>query len=242
VQVLAENLLEKLTIPQVKAVEAFLMEVSGAEWWEGATLAMLEEARQKMRLLVQFADRTSRPAVRTDVEDSDVDTEEVTLAGLEGVLLIDHQKRVRAFLDEQKKHHPVIVKLRTNKPLSQTDLNTLDALLFEASGFASRAEFEAYFGPQPHLGEWVRGLVGLDREAAKAAFGAFLSGSQYSSAQIEFVNGVIEYLTQRGTIELAQLSRAPLTSHPDGVFGVFPHDYGALLDVVKSINATARAL
>jgi hypothetical protein len=30
------------------------------------------------------------------------------------------------------------------------------------------------------------------------------------------------------------------TSHPDGIFGVFPDDYAALLSVVKSINARAR--
>ena len=242
VQVLAENLLEKLTIPQVKAIEPFLLEVAGDEWWEGVTLSMLEEARQKMRGLVQFADRKLRPVVRTDVEDSKVETEEVTLPGLEGVLLIDHQKRVRAFLDEHKKHHPVIVKLRTNKPLTHADLQELDDLLFQASGFASRKEFEACFGPQPLLGEWVRGLVGMDREAAKAAFGTFLSGSQYSSAQIEFINGVIDYLSERGTIKPVQLYGAPLTSHPDGVEGIFPRDYDALLSIVRSINASARVL
>ncbi len=242
VRALSENLLEKLTIPQIKAQEAFLFEVSGDEWWEGATLAMLEDARVRMRLLVQFADRKYRPIVRTDVEDSAVETEEVTLPGLESVLLVDHQKRVRAFLDEHKKHHPVIVKLRTNKPLTPTDLQELDALLFQASGFSSREEFEESFGPQPHLGEWVRSLVGLDREAAKTAFGAFLSGTKYTSAQIDFINGVIDYLTERGTIKVSQLYGAPLTSHPDGIEGVFPSDYGAFLDVVRSINASARVM
>jgi hypothetical protein len=58
--------------------------------------------------------------------------------------------------------------------------------------------------------------------ASTAAFGAFLSGTQYISAQNNFVNGVIDYLTERGPIELSQLSSAPLTSHPDGIFGVFP--------------------
>ncbi len=241
VRALAENLLEKLTIPQVKAQEGFLLEVASDEWWVGATLSMLEDARARMRQLVQFADRKYRPVVRTDIEDSEVAAEEVTLPGLEEVLLIDHQKRVRAFLDEHKKRHPVIVKLRTNQPLTQADLEELDGLLFTASGFESREEFEAYFGAQPHLGEWVRSLVGLDRDAAKAAFGAFLSGTKYTSAQIAFVNGVIDYLTERGVIELSQLSSAPLTSHPDGIFGVFPDDYAALLGVVKSINAGARA-
>ena len=240
VRALAANLLEKLTIPQIKAEEGFLMEVSGEEWWEGVTLPLLEEARVRMRLLVQFADRKYRPVVRTDIEDSSVEMDEVTLPGLESVLLIDHEKRVRAFLEEHKKHHPAIVKLRTNAPLTSADLQELDTLLFEASGFANRQEFEEYFGPQPRLGEWVRSLVGLDREAAKAAFGTFLSGSNYTAAQIDFVNGVIDYLTERGTIKLSQLYNAPLTSHPDGIEGIFPRDYDALLAIVRGINANAR--
>ncbi len=149
---------------------------------------------------------------------------------------------MRAFLDEHKKHHPVIVKLRTNQPLTASDLQELDGLLFAASGFESRDEFEAYFGPQPHLGEWVRGLVGLDREAAKAAFGTFLVGTNYSAAQIDFINGVIDYLTERGTIKISQLYSAPLTNHPDGVEGIFPQDHDALLTIIRNINATARAL
>jgi len=240
VRVLAENLLEKTTIPQVKAQEAFLMEVASDEWWEGATLPMLEEARVRMRLLVQFADKTVRPVVQTDIEDSTVESEEVTIPGLESVLLISHDKRIRAFLDKHKKHHPTIVKLRTGQSLTQGDLQELDALLFEASGFSSRADFESYFGPQPHLGEWVRGLVGMDREAAKSAFGAFLTGSNYSAAQIDFVNNVIDYLTQHGTVKLSQIQTAPFTSHPDGVVGVFPRDYTTLLDIVRNINASAQ--
>ena len=241
VRVLAENLLEKLTIPQVKAQEAFLMEVTSDEWWEGATLTMLEEARLKMRGLVQFADKSVRPVVQTSFIDSDVESEEVTIPGLESVLMISHEKRIRAFLDEHKKYNPTIVKLRSGQALTHADLQELDKLLFEASGFASRAEFESYFGAHPHLGEWVRSLVGLDREAAKAAFGAFLSGSHYSAAQIDFVNNVIDYLTQHGTVKLGLLHAAPFTSHPDGVEGIFPHHHNALLDVVRGLNASAQA-
>lgn len=88
----------------------------------------------------------------------------------------------------------------------------------------------------------MQSLVGPDRDDAKRGFGAFLSGTKYTSAQIDFVNGVIDYLTERGVIELSQLSSAPLTSHPDEIFGVFPDDYAALLSVVKSISASARVI
>jgi type I restriction enzyme R subunit len=161
---------------------------------------------------------------------------------LEEIQLVDHMKKIRAFLDEQKKHNPVIVKLRTNKPLTAVDLAELDKLLFEASGFENRKEFERYFGEHPHLGEWVRSIVGMDREAAKAAFGEFLSGTKYTSAQIDFINGVVDFLTQRGTIEIGQLYQSPLTTHPDGVDAIFPNDANAILDIVRSIRANARVM
>jgi type I restriction enzyme R subunit len=225
----------------VKAQETFLLEVTADEWWENVTLPMLETARLKMRLLVQFADRKFRPVVQTNLADTAGETTEVTLPELEGVTLHSHEKKVRAFLDEHKKNNPTIVKLRANQPLTRAELQELDRLLFEVSGFESRTEFEKYFGAQPDLGKFVRGAVGMDRGAAKAAFGEFLSGSKYNSAQIDFINGVIDYLTERGTIKISQLYDPPITSHPDGVEGIFPRDYDSLLSIVRSINANASA-
>jgi len=39
-------------------------------------------------------------------------------------------------------------------------------------------------------------LVGLDREAAKKAFAVFLNGSTLSASQIEFINLIIDHLTE----------------------------------------------
>jgi type I restriction enzyme R subunit len=54
---------------------------------------------------------------------------------------------------------------------------------------------------QQGLGLFIRALVGLDREAAKAAFASFLSGKSLTSSQIEFINLIIDHLTEHGTIE-----------------------------------------
>jgi hypothetical protein len=43
-------------------------------------------------------------------------------------------------------------------------------------------------------------MVRLDREAAKRAFDGFLNGRVLTGNQIQFVNLVIDYLTQAGWI------------------------------------------
>ena len=43
------------------------------------------------------------------------------------------------------------------------------------------------------FGLFIRSLVGLDREAAKAAFVGFLDEDRYSKNQIAFVNLIINY-------------------------------------------------
>ncbi len=51
------------------------------------------------------------------------------------------------------------------------------------------------------LGLFVRSLVGLDREAAKAALGVFMSGKTLPANQIAFLDLIVNHLTERGSME-----------------------------------------
>lgn len=50
------------------------------------------------------------------------------------------------------------------------------------------------------LGKFIRSILGLDINAAKAAFADFLTDQQLNSSQINFINTLIDYLCQNGTI------------------------------------------
>src|SRR6266481_1952782 len=72
------------------------------------------------------------------------------------------------------------------------------------------------------LGLFVRSIVGLDREAAKRAFDGFITGKTLAANQIQFINLIIDYLTQSGWMTAAQLYESPFTDFsPKGVEGVF---------------------
>ena len=95
------------------------------------------------------------------------------------------------------------------------------------------------------LGPFVRSLVGLDREAAKQAFADFLAQRKSTADQIEFVNMIVEHLTDRGVMEPRLLyGSLPFTKHinPLGVEGLFGQQGAAqVISIIDSVNRRAAA-
>lgn len=93
------------------------------------------------------------------------------------------------------------------------------------------------------FGLFVRRLVGLDREAAKQAFGDFLDEQRFTANQIAFVNLVIDELTANGVVEPRRLYESPfidVSPHgPDALFDAT--QMGQLLGVVADVRRRADA-
>ena len=84
----------------------------------------------------------------------------------------------------------------------------------------------------------MRSLIGLDREAAKLALAGFISGKTLSANQIEFVNLIVNHLTDHGLMKPELLYESPFTDlNPQGPDGVFNSEQVdelvALLDAVR---------
>ena len=83
----------------------------------------------------------------------------------------------------------------------------------------------------------------MDREAAKAALGGFFNGKTWSANQIEFVNLIVNHLTEHGSMEAAGLYESPFTDvtphGPDGLLSASQVD--ALLAALEAVRATAVA-
>ena len=94
------------------------------------------------------------------------------------------------------------------------------------------------------LGLFVRSLVGLDREAAQRALDGFLVGTTATANQIQFINLVIDYLTQSGWMSAAQLYDTPFTDFsPKGVEGVFASaQVSRIVGILQGIRNSATAL
>jgi type I restriction enzyme R subunit len=140
-------------------------------------------------------------------------------------------------------NHIALKKLKYNEPITGLDLQEIERLLYESSELGDRSRFENVYGPQPMLGEFIRKLIGLDREAAKAAFGEFLTGTAFAERQIRFINLIIDDLTKNGVFNLGRLYAQPFTelaaTGPEELFD----SAGAekVISIIEKINANAAA-
>jgi len=66
---MAERLEEKVAIPAIAKQVDYLRAIQDPEFWEGATLATLEDMRLRLRGLVPFLDKGTRKVVYTDFAD-----------------------------------------------------------------------------------------------------------------------------------------------------------------------------
>jgi type I restriction enzyme R subunit len=238
---LAEDLEAKDSIPAVRLELELVQAVQTEAWWKDVSLAMLEELRRRLRGLIQFIDRRTQGVVYTVLKDTIGEAVPVTLPPLTtGVDVAMYRRKVERFI-RQHADHVAIAKLRFNKPLTPTDLEQLEGFLFQAEAAESRQRFAECYGEGVSLPRFIRSLVGLDRSAAKEAFARFLDQGRFSSAQIRFVEMIIDRLTASGAIDPGQLYEAPFTAvHHEGLDGVFPDaEATALIQLIESINQAA---
>lgn len=219
VQDIAAALEESASIPVIKEQINLIEDIQADGWWDGVTLSMLEQVRLRLRSLVRLIEARKNNPVCTDFSDEMGEEAEVSLPGFTDSMSFDRFKeKARSFL-RQHQDKEAIQKLRLNEPLSEADLAELEQILAESgTGNADVLQKAAEGG----LGLFVRSLVGLDREAAKNAVSELLADEAMSANQVEFVNLIIDYLTEHGVIEPGMLYESPFTDlsprGPDGLF------------------------
>ena len=242
VKQIAGLLEEKSAIPMVQARMALIQEVQTDEWWQDVTVPMLEGLRGRLRNLIQLIDKRQRKPVYTDFEDLIGSEIEVELDGFAAGT--DYEKflaKARAFL-QQHLDHIAIHKLRSNKPLTASDIAELERILSE-SGLGEPDDLRRAAEESEGLGLFVRSLVGMDRGAAKEAMTSFLAGKCHTANQIEFINLIVTHLTEHGAVEPKRLYESPFTDltprGPDGLFSAA--DLNELMRILEAVRASAMA-
>ena len=237
---IAALLEEKRAIPAVAAQLAYLASVQERAFWEGITLDGIEALRRRLRGLAPFLDRKTRPIVYTDFRDEITAVREDAAGYLPKMTGVEYEKKVREYLRNHL-DHLVIHRLRTNQPLTATDLQGLEQTLVEIGEDAGRTLLNGLLARSatPSLAHFVRSMVGMDRAAAQAAFSEFLSNRSLTTPQIRFIEMVIEQLTTRGVVELSALYEAPFSNvhagGPDALFAGKSNVIDAIFEKLKAL-------
>lgn len=237
---IAKGLENKSTIPSVKAQLDLIQELQTDLWWMDVTLPMLEDVRIRLRSLTRFIDpEEGLKDVFTDFEDEISEEPGEYKIIKSDPQLQDYRRRVQRYIRDHQ-DHVTIRRLKNNEPVTETDIAALEDILFSEEGPIPREEYERMFGDKP-LGLLVRSVVGLSRNAAKAAFAEFLEKAPLHPDQITFLDEVVAYLVKNGVMEPRVMFDTPFTHiHDQGLIGVFGEDMGRkVVELVRHINDNA---
>jgi type I restriction enzyme R subunit len=241
IQAIASALEEQGNIPSIKEAMVFIQAVAGDEWWEGVTVTMVETARRKLRALIKLLPKGQKKLVYTDFEDELGEVQTIDLPQVTaGLNMAKFREKARVFLKAHESHLS-LQRLRRNQQLTSTDLDELEKMLLAAGG---SLELINEAKEKNHgLGSFIRSLVGLDREAAIQAFSDFINGTTTTPNQIEFINLIVQELTENGVMDPDRLFQSPFTDlNSHGPLGVFPPaKVSQIVQVLETIRERAAA-
>ena len=123
-------------------------------------------------------------------------------------------------------------------PLTDADVKELEKILWSEVG--TRQEYENEYGEKP-LGEFVREVVDLDMNAAKAAFAEFLDETRLDSRQIYFVNQIVEYIVCNGMMKDLKVLTGPPFTDQGSVGEIFTDVaiWAGIRKAIEKVNANA---
>ena len=218
-----EGIASVANIPEIQMQSELINKILHTNYVENAGIDELEHIRISLRGLMKYL---PKEIVKYDTNFTD---EILSTEWNESELENDELKNYKAkaeFYVRQHQDNIVIAKLKTNKPLTETDVESLEHILWNEIG--SKNDYEKEYGHKP-LGEFVREIVGLDMNAAKEAFSEFLNDTNLDSRQIYFVNQIVEYIIHNGMMkDLSVLQESPFT------------DKGSVVEIFTDMNMWMR--
>ncbi len=239
---IAASLSKRGAIPLVNAKMTLIKEVQTAKYWQEQTVSKFEHLRKELRLLIRFIEKNAGMVLYSNFDDTVLNMVSEPQYVVGGNSLELYRKRMTEYI-QKNRHHITIHKLRTNQPISKSELQELEKMLFEQGEIGTHEQFVKVYGEQP-LGKFIRSIVGLDQVAVNAAFGKFINNPSLNAAQIRFLNLVIQYLTINGAVDTDNLFRSPFTDIADnGLLGVFnQQEAKEVVELIDNVNRKAVAV
>lgn len=231
----AEALSKIANVPEIAAQSALLEKILHTDYVENTGVDELEKIRKALRDLMKYI-TNEQSAYETGFGD-EILSIEWKQSELENGDLQNYKMRAEFYV-RQHQNELAIAKLKMNVPLTDSDITQLEEILWSEVG--TKQDYEAEYGKKP-LGEFIREIVGLDMNAAKEAFSAYLTNVNLDSRQIYFVNQIVEYIVHNGMMkDMSILQEAPFIDQ-GSIIEVFTDlsVWKGIKGVIDTINANA---
>ena len=224
-------------IPEIMMQAELLNQLLHTDYLDNAGIHEFEYIRENLRDLIKYIPN-NKVIYETNFDDEVLSTE-WHMSEPESDYLKDYRARAEYYI-RQHQDEGVIAKLKGNIPLTEEDVAALEKILWSEVG--TKEDYEAQYQAKP-LGEFVREIVGLDMNAAKAAFAEYLNDTNLDSRQIYFVNQIVEYIVHNGMMkDLSVLQEPPFTDQ-GSIVEVFTDltVWMGIRKIIEQVNANAVA-
>lgn len=216
----SKALMMHCNIPEIAVHMDSLRNLGDSNYLRSADIFTVESLRVELRELMKYLDAKEPRLIHVDLEDSIQEMRigesiDVDFVGENYREKVEHY--IRAHMDEGP-----IFKLRSNEPLTESDVDELENILWSEIG--TKEEYDAEYHGIP-LGVLIRSINGLDMNAAKRAFSEYLDETTLDSDQMYFVSQVVEYVVRNGVLlDMTYLQESPFT------------DKGSIVDLFQDLS------
>ncbi len=220
-----EALAQKGHLDRVQMQISVISRIQQPVYWQEADVIEHESVRTALRDLLDLVERQGKATFYTNFIDTVLESG-IFPTTFPGSDYRSYRAKVASYLREHQ-NDLVIHKLRNNAPLTESDYQYLEQILWGQIG--SVEDYRKEYGDEPLL-KMVARMVGMDQQAAMDVFNDFLSDHTLSSNQIHFVRLIVDHVVQNGS-----MNKAVLNDPPFNQYGNLIELFGDKIDIVHKI-------
>lgn len=200
------------------------------EWWQRVRQDGLRDLAARLGPLMRFRQDRAAAMVALNLADLTAVRDRITI-GPDGrdLPVSVYRQRVEETVRQLLAHNPVLQRLQSGEPVTDSDIRELAELLSRQDpGIDEQRLRRVYDVRRASFEQLMRHVLGVEpieswSTAVSRAFDDYIADhSNYTALQIRFLRTLRTFLLQRGRVERRDLVDSPFTQlHPEGVRGVF---------------------
>ena len=224
----------------VRAKADLIKKVQSSDFWNKASVAILEEMRSELRSIMHHRQKGGQPQPlpkTIDVTDGGVELNR-RAANIRSIDMQLYCQLVEEVLEKLFDTSPALQKIRRGEPVSDNDLTSLVSLVLIQNPDVNLELLKEFFPESAlPLDYIIRTIVGMEPEAVESRFATFARKFAENSRQTHFLRLLKNHIQKYGAITVEKLYEEPFTTiDSDGLDGVFAEE--AQIDELVNIIET----